>query len=87
MTPLLIEQVRDAKVSLKDFMTHMAGVYGADHMVWGLDMGNSEVDLNEYVKYALESTDGLKLSQRKEIFYDTAQKVFIPGGRGGTRAG
>ncbi len=50
-------------------------------------MGNSEVDLNEYVKYALESTDGLKLSQRKEIFYDTARKVFIPGGRGGTRAG
>jgi L-fuconolactonase len=86
-TTLLVEQVRDAKVSLKDFMSHMVSVYGADHMVWGSDMGNSEVDLNEYVRYALESTDGLTLSQRKDIFYNTARKVFIPGGRGGTRAG
>lgn len=86
-TTLLIEQVRDAKVNLKDFVAHMVSVYGADHMVWGSDIGNSEVDLVEYVKLAVDSTDGLKPAQRKGIFYDTARKVFIPGGRGGTRAG
>jgi predicted TIM-barrel fold metal-dependent hydrolase len=86
-TTLLVEQVRDAKVSLNDFMHHMVGVYGADHMVWGSDIGNSEVDLVEYLKYALDSTEGLKPAQREDIFYNTAQRVFIPGGRGGTRAG
>ena len=86
-TTLLIEQVRDAKVSLKDFVSHMVGVYGADHMVWGSDIGNSEVDLVEYVKIAVESTGGLKPGERKDLFYNTARKVFIPGGRGGTRAG
>src|SRR6185312_11222566 len=80
-TTLLIEQVHETKVSIKDFMNHMVGVYGADHMVWGTDIGNSEVDLAEYVKHALDSTEGLKLAQRKSIFYDTAKKVFIPGGR------
>ena len=86
-TTLLIEQVRDAKVSLTDFVSHMVSVYGADHMVWGSDMGNSEVDLVQYVKYALDSTASLPLSQQKDLFYNTASKVFIAGGRGGTRAG
>ena len=82
-TTLLIEQVQEAKVSPKEFMNHMVGVYGAEHMVWGSDIGNSEVDLTEYIKHAIDSTDGLKIAQRKDIFYNTAKKVFIPGGRGG----
>jgi predicted TIM-barrel fold metal-dependent hydrolase len=81
-TTLLIEQVQEAKVPIKDFMHHMVGVYGADHMVWGTDIGNSEVDLVDYIRRALDSTEGLSPSQRKGIFYDTARKVFVPGGRG-----
>jgi predicted TIM-barrel fold metal-dependent hydrolase len=85
-TTLLIEQVHEAKVPLNDFVRHMVDVYGADQMVWGTDIGNSEVDLVEYIKHALDSTDGLKLAQRKDIFYNTARKVFVPGGRGAARA-
>jgi predicted TIM-barrel fold metal-dependent hydrolase len=81
-TTLLIEQVQEAKVSLQGFMSHMVSVYGADHMVWGSDIGNSEVDLTAYIQHALDSTEGLKLAQRKDIFYNTARKVFVPGGRG-----
>jgi len=81
-TTFLIEQVHETKVPLKDFMNHMVSVYGADHMVWGTDIGNSEVDVQEYIKHALDSTDGLKLAQRKDVFYNTAKKVFVPGGRG-----
>jgi predicted TIM-barrel fold metal-dependent hydrolase len=81
-TTSLIERVRETKVDLKDFMHHMVGVYGADHMVWGTDVGNSEGDLMEYIKLALESTEGLTLAQRRDIFYDTAAKIFVHGGRG-----
>jgi len=81
-TTLLVEQVEQAKVDLEAFMQHMIGVYGADHMVWGSDVGNSEGDMIEHIRHALDSTQGLKLAQRKDIFYNTAQKVFIPGGRG-----
>ncbi len=79
-TTLLIEQLHEAKVDPTKFMHHMVSVYGADHMVWGTDIGNSEVDLVEYTKHALHSTEGLSLAQRKAIFYDTAKKVFVPGG-------
>ena len=64
----------------------MVGVYGANHFVWGTDIGNSEVNDVEYVKHALDSADGLKLEQKKDIFYNTAKKVFVPGGRGKAKA-
>ena len=85
-TTLLIEQLLEAKVSLKGFLHHMVGVYGADHLVWGSDIGNSEVPLNDFVRHALDSADGFMLKQKKAIFYDTAKAVFIPGGRGPKRS-
>jgi predicted TIM-barrel fold metal-dependent hydrolase len=85
-TTLLIEQLLEAKASLKGFLHHMVGVYGADHLVWGSDIGNSEVLLNDFVTHALDSADGLTLDQKKEIFYITAKAVFIPGGRGPKRS-
>lgn len=85
-TTLLMEQILNAKVPLKDFLHHMVGVYGADHIVWGTDIGNSEVPLAEFVSHALDSAEGLELHQKKAIFYDTAKAVFIPGGRGSEQA-
>jgi L-fuconolactonase len=85
-TTFLMEMIEEAKVPLKDFLHHMVSVYGADHFVWGTDIGNSEVNDVEYVKHALDSAEGLKLAQKKAIFYDTAKAVFIPGGRGRGRA-
>ena len=81
-TTLLMEMVMEANVPLKDFLHFMTGVYGADHMVWGTDIGNSEVPLKEFVQMAIDSADGLTLKQKKAIFYDTAKAVFVPGGRG-----
>jgi len=80
-TTLLIEQLQEAKVPLAGFVEYIARVYGADHIVWGSDVGNSEVDVLEYVRHALDSAKGLPLKQQRAIFYDTAAAVFIPGGR------
>lgn len=71
-------------VELKPFMEHMAHTFGADHMMWGSDYGNVEVDDMAYVKRSLDSASGLPLEQQKAIFYDTAKTVFIAGGRGAT---
>jgi predicted TIM-barrel fold metal-dependent hydrolase len=81
-TTVLVEQIEQAKLDLKAFMHHMVGVYGADHMVWGSDVGNSSGDMIEHIRHALDSTEGLTPAQRKNIFYNTAKKVFIAGGRG-----
>jgi predicted TIM-barrel fold metal-dependent hydrolase len=85
-TTLLIERLRAANVPATDFLQFVVGHYGAEHLVWGSDIGNTEGDFATFVKLALESAAGLKPAQRKAIFSDTARGLFIPGGRGAARA-
>jgi L-fuconolactonase len=85
-TTLLIEQLQEAKVPTKDFLHYAVGVYGADQFVWGSDVGNTEGKLIDFVKHALDSADGLTLVQKKAIFYNTAKRIFVPGGRGTAKA-
>jgi len=81
-TTFLIEMLLADDTPLKEFLEYTVGVYGADHMIWGSDIGNSEVDDLEFVQHALDSAGGLSLEQQKALFYDTAKDLFIPGGRG-----
>ena len=81
-TTFLIEMLLADKTPLKELLEYTVGVYGADHMIWGSDIGNSEVDDLEFVQHALDSAKGLPLEQQKALFYDTAKALFIPGGKG-----
>jgi len=86
LTTLLIDQLKDAKVPTDQFMLHMVKTYGADHFVWGTDIGNSEGWVEDFVQDALYSARMLTPEQQKAVFYDTAKALFIPGGRGRSRA-
>lgn len=81
-TQLLIERLQAASLSASDFLQYVVAIYGADRMVWGTDIGNSEGDFLTFVRHALDSASALPLQQQQAIFYDTAKTVFIPGGRG-----
>ncbi|MEI9852748.1 MAG: amidohydrolase family protein [Sphingomonas sp.] len=84
-TTLLIEQLQGGKVPLDAFLDYSVRTFGANRMVWGSDIGNSEGTMADFVHHALESAKGLTLKQQKAIFYDTAERIFVPGGRGPAR--
>jgi len=69
-------------VELKPFVEHMVKVFGADHLCWGSDHGNVEVDDVTYVKRFVDACAGLSAKDRSAFFYDTAKGLFVPGGRG-----
>lgn len=73
-------------VELKPFVEHMVKTFGADHLSWGSDYGNVEVDDVQYTKNMIAATSGLSAKERSAFFYDTAKAVFVPGGRGKARA-
>jgi predicted TIM-barrel fold metal-dependent hydrolase len=73
-------------VALKPFVEHMVQTFGADHLSWGSDFGNVEVDDMQYTKNMIAATAGLSARDRAAFFYDTAKSVFVPGGRGKARA-
>jgi predicted TIM-barrel fold metal-dependent hydrolase len=84
-TTYLMEILEKSSVSSKTFLEYAVGVYGADHFVWGSDVGNTEGDITTLVQHALASAEGLTLDQRKALFYTTARKIFVPGGHGRAR--
>jgi L-fuconolactonase len=73
-------------VELKPFIEHMVGAFGADHLCWGSDYGNVEVDDALYVQRMRDAAAGLSAKDRSAFFYDTGKAVFVPGGRGKARA-
>lgn len=73
-------------VALKPFVEHMVKTFGADHLMWGSDYGNVEVDDVQYTKNMIAATAGLSAKDRSAFFYDTAVATFVPGGRGKARA-
>jgi len=80
-TTLLIEQYLGQKVDLRKFLERMVATFGADKMVWGSDTGNSPGTMFKWVQYALDSASGLSMPQQKALFFDTANRIFVPGGR------
>jgi L-fuconolactonase len=81
-TTFLIEMLLSDDAPLKEFCEYTVATFGADHMIWGSDIGNSEVDALKFVQHALDSAAGLTAVEKNALFYNTATKLFIPGGRG-----
>ena len=76
----LQETLVPQNIDLAAFMDYAVALYGADHFVWGSDIGNSVVDQIEYLQKALDSTKQLTYAQRRAIFFDNAYRIFRPGG-------
>jgi len=79
----LTTRIDPAKADLKAFIDYVAKLYGTDHMVWGSDLGNTPGTLDEHFALAqrqVDATAHMSLANRKAMFFDTAQKVFVPGG-------
>ncbi len=60
----------------------MVKTFGANQMIWGSDVGNTPGSMFMWVQYALESAAGLPLKDQQALFHDTAERIFVPGGRG-----
>jgi L-fuconolactonase len=81
-TSLLIEQLRDGSVPVEPFVEFAAQTFGTDKMCWGSDYGNTPGRMVDFVHDALSSASRLSLAQQKEMFFDTADRIHVPGGRG-----
>ena len=54
-------------------------------MMWGSDIGNTPGTIDQHLallQRMLDATAHMKDADRRAIFFDTANKVFVPGGTG-----
>jgi L-fuconolactonase len=80
-TTINLDRLSEAKLSAPDYLRHLVDVYGADHIMWGSDMGNSKGTYDEMVTRALAAITKLNASEQKQMMSDTGRSVFIRGGR------
>lgn len=80
-TSIVIEQLVAQKISPADFMRHAVDVFGADHILWGSDLGNSTEPYAEMVHQAIDATAKLTARERKQVLRDTALATHVAGGQ------
>jgi predicted TIM-barrel fold metal-dependent hydrolase len=81
----LTTRIDTANADLKGFVDFVANLYGPDRMVWGSDIGNTPGTLDEHfalLQRMLDATAHMSQTDRRAIFHDTAEKLFVPGGTG-----
>ncbi len=61
---------------IKGFVRHAVEVFGADHVMWGSDRGNTMLPYAKMVHDAIEATDLLSMPDRRQVLHDTGKKVF-----------
>lgn len=65
---------------LKGFLDYAVDLYGPDRMIWGSDFGNTEGDHLAHLQRAIDATAHMPYAARRAMFFDTAYKLFVPGG-------
>ena len=75
-----IEGMTRAKVSTSETLRHDVDVYGADHVMWGSDMGNTPGAYEVFAGLAADASTQLSLPNRSGSFARPARGI-CPRGR------
>jgi len=74
--------LRNAGIPEAAFVQRTVDVYGADHVLWGSDLGNSAGSYAELSARMKRNVAMLSDAQQHAVLHDTGRSVFV---RGGTR--
>jgi L-fuconolactonase len=76
LTSINFEHLEAAKLDLAPFVRHAVNVFGADHMMWGSDYGNTKGTFSDMVADAIEATSLLTPRERRQVLNDTGKRIF-----------
>jgi L-fuconolactonase len=69
-----------AQISPAEMLRHVVDVYGADHVLWGSDIGNSAGTYTEMVHKMVSAAAHLNAQEQQLVLHDTGKAVYIRGG-------
>lgn len=80
-TTVNLEALRLVQVSARDALRHYVSVFGAERLLWGSDIGNSAGSYAQMVNRIVQATAAVGKRERRQLLHDTAEAVFVAGGR------
>jgi predicted TIM-barrel fold metal-dependent hydrolase len=79
-TSINLDICREAGILADKVLRRAVDLFGADHLMWGSDIGTSSGTYKDMVQRMLDASALLKPEERRAVWRDTGRRVFIKGG-------
>lgn len=79
-TSINLDICREASMPADRLLRRAVDLFGADHLMWGSDIGTSSGTYKEMVQRFLDSAALLAPQEQAAVFHDTGRRVFVKGG-------
>lgn len=76
LTEIVLDRLADQKVDPARFVRRLADQFGADRLMWGSDLGQSEAPYDVKAAAARASAADLSPDERRAFLYGTAERVY-----------
>ena len=79
-TSINLDEYREADVPAEKVLRRAVDMFGADHVMWGSDIGTSSGTYKEMVQRMVEASVLLTEDEKRAVWHDTGKRVFVKGG-------
>ena len=79
-TSINLDICREAGIPAERVLRRAADMFGADHLMWGSDIGTSSGTYKDMVQRFLDAAVVLSPKELRAVAHDTGKRVFVKGG-------
>lgn len=84
-TSINLDICRETNIPANRVLRRAVDLYGADHVMWGSDIGTSSGTYKDMVQRMIDASDLLTPEEQRAVWHDTGRRVFVKGGHKGKR--
>jgi predicted TIM-barrel fold metal-dependent hydrolase len=79
-TSINLDICREAGIPANKVLRRAVDLFGADHVMWGSDIGTSSGTYKDMVQRMIDASDLLTPEEQRAVWHDTGRRVFVKGG-------
>lgn len=79
-TSINLDICREAQIPADKVLRRAVDLFGADHIMWGSDIGTSSGTYKDMVQRMLDASVLLTPEEQRAVWHDTGKRVFVKGG-------
>lgn len=84
-TSINLDTCRETGIPANRVLRRAVDLFGADHVMWGSDIGTSSGTYKDMVQRMIDASDLLTPAEQHAVWHDTGRRVFVKGGHKAAR--
>lgn len=79
-TSINLDTCREMGIPANRVLRRAVDLFGAEHVMWGSDIGTSSGTYQDMVQRMIDASDLLTREEQRAVWHDTGKRVFVKGG-------